>query len=111
MQAHSAPLGMTFLTNATQFPTDVQGDALVAFHGSWNRSTPTGTKSCTFISKTTYQHAAEDFVTGWQLSNGSRWGRPVDVLVYKDGSILISDDVTGHIIRVAKNVVNTTKHS
>jgi glucose/arabinose dehydrogenase len=42
----------------------------------------------------------EDFVTGWQLADGSRWGRPVAVLSLPDGSLLISDDQGGKIWRV-----------
>ena len=42
----------------------------------------------------------EDFITGWQQPDGTRWGRPVDVLVYKDGSALVSDDMGGAIYRV-----------
>jgi glucose/arabinose dehydrogenase len=43
----------------------------------------------------------EDFVTGWQLPDGSRWGRPVAVLSLPDGSLLISDDQGGKIWRVS----------
>jgi glucose/arabinose dehydrogenase len=43
MQAHSAPLGLRFIASA-QFPAEWQGDLLVAFHGSWNRTVPTGYK-------------------------------------------------------------------
>jgi len=35
----------------------------------------------------------EDLVAGWQRADGSRWGRPVDVMVYRDGSVLVSDDL------------------
>jgi len=42
----------------------------------------------------------EDFITGWQQPNGSRWGRPVDVLAASDGSVLVSDDSGGSIYRV-----------
>ena len=44
----------------------------------------------------------EDFITGWQPTNGKRWGRPVDVVVAADGSVLVSDDGTGAIYRVAR---------
>ena len=44
--------------------------------------------------------AIEDFVTGWQLTNGSRWGRPVAVLIAADGALLVSDDHAGRIWRV-----------
>jgi glucose/arabinose dehydrogenase len=46
--------------------------------------------------------SVEDFITGWQRSNGSRWGRPVDVTVAADGSVLISDDAAGAIYRLAQ---------
>jgi len=42
----------------------------------------------------------EDFIAGWQRPDGSRWGRPVDVMVYKDGSVLVSDDQGDAIYRV-----------
>lgn len=100
MQAHSAPLGITFLDRATAFPSEYRGDALVAFHGSWNRSVPTGAKVVRIRIRNDKPVAVEDFVTGWQPASGSRWGRPVDVLVASDGSVLVSDDSGGAIYRV-----------
>jgi glucose/arabinose dehydrogenase len=100
MQAHSAPLGMSFLAKASTFPADYQGDLLVAFHGSWNRSTPTGAKVVRVHVANGKPVSVEDFITGWQQSNGSRWGRPVDVVVAADGSVLVSDDDSGAIYRV-----------
>ena len=100
LQAHSAPLGMSFLSKATMFPEDYRGDLLVAFHGSWNRSTPTGAKVVRVHVVGGKPTGVEDFVTGWQKSNGDRWGRPVDVVVAADGSVLISDDASGAIYRV-----------
>jgi glucose/arabinose dehydrogenase len=44
----------------------------------------------------------EDFVVGWQDAAGRRWGRPVDVLVARDGAVLISDDQRGTIYRVSR---------
>ena len=102
MQAHSAPLGITFLDRATMFPDDWRGDAVVAFHGSWNRSTPTGAKLVRVRIRDGKPVSYEDFITGWQGPNGRRWGRPVDVLVHKDGSLLISDDAAGAIYRVTR---------
>ena len=102
MQAHSAPLGITFLDRATMFPADWRGDALVAFHGSWNRSTPTGAKVVRVRVRDGRPMSYEDFITGWQGPNGRRWGRPVDVMVHKDGSLLISDDAAGAIYRVTR---------
>ena len=103
MQAHSAPLGITFLDRATMFPADWRGDAVVAFHGSWNRSEPTGAKVVRIRIRDGRPVSYEDFVTGWQAPDGRRWGRPVDVMVYSDGSLLISDDAAGAIYRVARS--------
>lgn len=102
MQAHSAPVSLTFLDNATQLPDSDRGDALVAFHGSWNRTTPTGAKVVRIRIQDNKPIGYDDFVTGWQAANGKRWGRPVDVVVLKDGSLLISDDMSGEIIRIAQ---------
>ncbi len=100
MQAHSAPLGISFLSNATMFPADYRGDLLVAFHGSWNRSTPTGAKVVRVHVVNGKPTIAEDFITGWQDEGGKRWGRPVDILVAADGSVLVSDDDSGTIYRI-----------
>jgi glucose/arabinose dehydrogenase len=72
----------------------------VAFHGSWNRTTPTGAKVVRVHVADGKPTSAEDFITGWQDANGKRWGRPVDLLVAADGSVLISDDGSGSIFRV-----------
>lgn len=100
LQAHSAPLGITFLDRATTFPREWRTDALVAFHGSWNRDVPTGAKVVRLRVRDGRPASYEDFITGWQQPDGSRWGRPVDVLVLKDGSLLVSDDTAGAIYRV-----------
>jgi glucose/arabinose dehydrogenase len=102
MQAHSAPMGMTFLDRATAFPAEYRGDALVAYHGSWNRDVPTGAKVVRLRIADGKPTAVEDFIVGWQGSNGRRWGRPVDVLVHADGSVLVSDDQGGMIYRVTR---------
>ena len=100
MQAHSAPLGMTFLDKATAFPAEWRGDALVAFHGSWNRDTPTGAKVVRVRVRDGKPVSYEDFITGWQNEAGSRWGRPVDFAVLRDGSVLVTDDQGGMVYRV-----------
>jgi glucose/arabinose dehydrogenase len=101
-QAHSAPLGIVFLTQATMFPEKYRADALVAFHGSWNRTIPTGDKIVRVHVVKGLPVSYDDFITGWQRHDGSRWGRPVDVVVARDGSVLISDDMAGTIYRVAR---------
>jgi glucose/arabinose dehydrogenase len=102
LQAHSAPLGMSFLARATRLPEEYRGDLLVAYHGSWNRSTPTGAKVVRVHVVGGKPVGVDDFITGWQASNGSRWGRPVDVTVAADGSVLISDDAANAIYRLAR---------
>lgn len=99
-QAHSAPDGLAFYTG-TRFPAEYRGDAFVTFHGSWNRSVPTGAKVVRIRVQNGRPVAVEDFVTGWQLPDGSRWGRPVSVVMARDGSLLISDDMGGRIWRVS----------
>lgn len=100
MQAHSAPLGMSFLDKAAQLPAPYRGDLLLAFHGSWNRDIPTGAKVVRVRIANGLPVSYEDFITGWQDPSGNRWGRPVDVAVAADGSVLISDDDGGVIWRV-----------
>jgi glucose/arabinose dehydrogenase len=103
MQAHSAPLGLTFYTGE-QFPEPYRGDLFVAFHGSWNRSQPTGYKVVRIPMQTGRPGSApdsvEDFAVGWLRENGSNWGRPVDVLTGSDGSLFVSDDGEGRIYRI-----------
>ncbi|MHC2327997.1 glucose/arabinose dehydrogenase [Bradyrhizobium diazoefficiens] len=101
IQPHSASLGMTFY-EGTQFPSDYQGDAFAAEHGSWNRSKRTGYKVIRIRmkdGKPTGEY--EDFVTGFVLSDTEVWGRPVGVAVAKDGALLISEDGNGTIWRVS----------
>jgi glucose/arabinose dehydrogenase len=99
MQAHSAPLGLVFYTGA-QFPQEYHGDLFVAFHGSWNRSVPTGYKVVRISMAGGGPGAVQDFAVGWLREDGSRWGRPVDVLTGPDGSLFVSDDEGGVIYRI-----------
>lgn len=98
-QAHSAPLGLTFYSG-TQFPSEYQGSLFVAFHGSWNRTPPTGYKIVRLAFKDGKLAPAQDFAVGW-LNGKSAWGRPVDVITASDGSILVSDDQSGIIYRIS----------
>ena len=102
VQAHSAPLGLAFYSG-TRFPSDYRGDAFVTLHGSWNRSIPTGAKVVRVKVDSDGHRAVgvEDFIVGWQRPDGSRWGRPVGLLVLPDGSLLVSDDYGGKIWRVS----------
>lgn len=98
MQAHSAPLGLTFYAGKL-FPKEYWGDLFVAFHGSWNRSIPTGYKVVRIKIKHGKPEGIEDFATGW-LKGQRAWGRPVDVVVGPDGGLYISDDRGGFIYRI-----------
>lgn len=96
---HVAALGMRFYTG-TQFPAKYRNNVFIAEHGSWNRSKKTGYR----IQRVTVSggHAVrhEVFAEGW-LQGDSAWGRPVDVEVMRDGSLLVSDDQTGAIYRIS----------
>jgi glucose/arabinose dehydrogenase len=100
IQAHSAALGFTFL-QGTAFPATYANGAVVALHGSWNRSAPTGYKVIYFPWNATTQTpgAQADLVTGF-VSGGSAWGRPVDVAVDPQGKLFISDDQSGTIYQL-----------
>jgi glucose/arabinose dehydrogenase len=105
MQAHSAPLGLAFY-EGSQFPAEYRNNIFVAFHGSWNRSVPTGYKvvRVKLDDKGQPQGGAEDFITGW-LAPGEkhkgRWmGRPVGIAFGGDGTMYLSDDAGGVIYRV-----------
>jgi glucose/arabinose dehydrogenase len=99
--AHQAQLGMTFYTGK-QFPAKYQGGIFVASHGSWNRSKATG-GLIDFVSikadGTAGKH--EVFADGFlDPETGIYRGRPVDVAVMKDGSMLVSDDYAGALYRI-----------
>ena len=98
--AHSAPLGMRFYTGK-QFPAKYQGAIFIARHGPWNR-----TKKYAADVMVAYPDGKggvsklEPFMTGL-VENNDYLGRPVDVLVLKDGSMLVSDDHNGAIYRIS----------
>lgn len=103
IQAHSAVLGMVFYEGKS-FPADYRGDAFVALHGSWNRTLRTGYKIIRIKFKNGKPVGGyDDFVTGWMLGEDKAevWGRPVSLLVLKDGSLLITDDGGQKIWRVS----------
>ncbi|RDK09341.1 PQQ-dependent sugar dehydrogenase [Cupriavidus lacunae] len=97
--AHVAALGMRFYTG-TQFPAAYRNNIFIAEHGSWDRSEPSGYR----VVRVTLDEAGkavrqEVFAQGW-LRGGKAWGRPVDVLVAPDGSLLVSDDLAGAVYRI-----------
>ena len=101
VQSHSASLCMTFYTGE-QFPPEYRLDAFAAEHGSWNRARRTGYKVIRIPlkdGKATGEY--EDFLVGFVTPEGNVWGRPVGVTVAKDGSLLVTDDGSGIVWRVA----------
>jgi glucose/arabinose dehydrogenase len=99
IQAHSAPLGLTYWLG-TAAPAAYRGGAVVGLHGSWNRSTRTGYKFVYFPWDAAAQRpgAQVDLVTGWLT--GGVWGRPVDAAVAPDGGLYLSDDYSGTIYKL-----------
>lgn len=101
LQAHSAPLGLAFV-ESTAWPPGYRGDLLVCFHGSWDRSEPTGDKVVLVrLDGAGAYEGVEDFITGWQRPDGSRLGRPAGVLFDAAGTAYIADDMAGTVYRVA----------
>jgi len=102
IEAHAAALGLAFYTGK-MFPQSYRGGAFVALHGSWNRSKRSGYKVI-FVPFRGGKPAGgyDDFMAGWAPDPASRrvWGRPVGLLVMKDGSLLVADDGGDVIWRV-----------
>jgi glucose/arabinose dehydrogenase len=86
---------------ATMFPKNYQNSLYIAFHGSWNRSVPTGDKVVR-IPLVNGQVAGppEDFISGWMKNNRDFTSRPVGLVFAPDGSLFISDDNEGMIYHV-----------
>jgi glucose/arabinose dehydrogenase len=96
---HVAPLGMRFY-RGDMFPAQYQGQIFIAEHGSWNRQVPIGYRIALVRLENGTPVSSEVFADGW-LQNGTAWGRPVDVEVMHDGSLLVSDDKAGAIYRIS----------
>jgi glucose/arabinose dehydrogenase len=98
--AHVAPLGLKFYTGG-MFPAAYKNQLFVAQHGSWNRSRKSGYQVVLVNVQNGKATGHQPFASGW-LDEASQkvWGRPVDVLVLKDGSMLVSDDQAGVIYRI-----------
>lgn len=116
LQAHSAALGLGFATGS-KFPAEYRGGAFIAFHGSWNRSVPTGYKLVYAQFNGSRVVSVKDFATGWHpgaggqmiqtpygLGTSGAWGRPVQPVMGPDGSLYVSDDYLGAIYRVSWSV-------
>ena len=105
LPAHSAPLGLVFISS-DKWSNQWKNDLLVAYHGSWNRSEPTGYKIVRFkVDKNGNLSETSDFITGWLSSppaGGKRkvYGRPVDLKFGPNGVLYISDDAAGIIYKL-----------
>ncbi len=102
MDAHAADLGLTFY-DKNQFPEKYRGGIFSAQHGSWNRTTPIGARVMfTSLNSEGGAESTEVFADGWlNADTGEYLGRPVDVQVFLDGSLLVSDDLAGAIYRIS----------
>jgi glucose/arabinose dehydrogenase len=103
IQAHSAPLGLTFLQN-TNFPSLYSNGVVVGLHGSWNRQKKTGYKIAYFPWDSTTNTPGDqiDLVSGWLVPETEKvWGRPVDMAVDQQGNLFISDDFSGTIYKLS----------
>lgn len=100
IQAHSAPLGLDFVPSTSRWPTEYADDLIVALHGSWNRTIPTGYKLIRMQlgPDGTYTQTT-DFISGWLTDDGAL-GRPVDVLINDAGVMFVSDDKASVIYRI-----------
>jgi glucose/arabinose dehydrogenase len=101
--AHQAPLGIVQY-NQTAFPAEYQGNLFVAYHGSWNSSTPRDCRVQMIVVQDGAPVESQPFVTGFRDSEsedcGNAWGRPAGVAAGANGELFVSDDQNGNIYRV-----------
>jgi glucose/arabinose dehydrogenase len=101
--AHIAPIGMRFYTGK-MFPAEYQNNIFIAMRGSWNRAIKQGYNVTRVSFDAGGKPKMEPFLTGFLLDEKAdppMWGRPNDVMVMRDGSLLVSDDQNGIIYRVS----------
>ncbi|TSC84811.1 MAG: L-sorbosone dehydrogenase [Parcubacteria group bacterium Gr01-1014_13] len=98
--AHSAPLGLAFVSPKAGWPGDYKNDLLVAYHGSWNRSVPTGYKVVRYhLDVSGKVLGVSDFLSGW-IKGKAADGRPVDIIFDQNGKMYVSDDKAGVIYQI-----------
>jgi glucose/arabinose dehydrogenase len=107
---HVAALGMRFYTG-TMFPAEYRDQIFIAEHGSWNRSTPIGYQVRLARRGADGRLTDASFASGWLAASGEAWGRPVDVLVARDGALLVSDDKAGAVYRIAYDAKRLNRRS
>jgi glucose/arabinose dehydrogenase len=99
--AHVAPLGMKFYTGS-QFPAEYKNNIFIALHGSWNRHQYQGARIERVIVDADGKNAKQEvFATGWLTGQRDYSGRPDDILLAPDGSLMVSDDWAGAIYRIS----------
>ena len=99
--AHVAPLGMKFYTGS-QFPAEYRNNIFIAEHGSWNRHKFQGGRIMRVVVDPDGKNARQEvFAEGWITGDQDYSGRPADVLVAPDGSILVADDWAGAVYRIS----------
>ena len=102
LQPHNASLELTFY-EGDKLPAEYHGDVFASEHGSWNKAVRVGYE----VIRVPLHHTGhasgeyEDFLTGFVLSDGKVWGRPVGITVASDGSLLVSDDGPNSVWRVS----------
>jgi len=96
---HAAPLGMRFYTGK-MFPAKYHDAIFLARHGPWNRSKKWAADVVAIFIDAKGRARMEPFLTGL-VENNQYLGRPADVMVMKDGSLLVSDDHNGAIYRIS----------
>jgi glucose/arabinose dehydrogenase len=97
---HVAAIGMRFYTG-TMFPPEYRNQIIIAEHGSWNRSKKIGYRLSLVKLENNKPVSYETFASGWLRPDESVWGRPADVEVMPDGSLLVSDDHAGVVYRIS----------
>ncbi len=96
--AHVAALGMKFYTG-NMFPASYKNQVIIAQHGSWNRDSKVGYRVMVVKLNGNNVASYEPLAEGW-LEGEDDWGRPADVAVMRDGSLLVSDDKNDAIYRI-----------
>lgn len=98
--AHMAPLGLAFYQRGT-LPKHYNDSLFIAFHGSWNRSVPSGYKVVQVkLNKRGEILSHRDFIAGWLKPDGGKTGRPVDIEQATNGDLYLSDDFLGAVYRI-----------
>jgi glucose/arabinose dehydrogenase len=99
LPAHVAALGVRFY-RGKMFPQTYRDRIFITEHGSWNRRIPIGYRIDMDRVESDRAVEYQTFVSGW-LDGATAWGRPVDVIEHRDGSLLVSDDRAGVIYRIS----------